>query len=118
LKLRSITKCADMKMRFVRAFAFAGQRRPASGTKSPPPAGRRIELRDLTLSNDVRVTFERHKDRDGRTAMLPATFAMAPRHRFRLTGGHEAYGAAQATAFKLTAHGAKLSALKFALHVK
>jgi hypothetical protein len=73
---------------------------------------------DLTLSNDVRVAFERHKDGDRRTAMLPATFAVAPRYRFRLSGGHEAYGAAQATAFKLTAHGAKLSASKFALHVK
>jgi hypothetical protein len=34
------------------------------------------------------------------------------------TGGHEAHGAAQATAFKLIAHDAELSALKFALHVK
>jgi hypothetical protein len=84
--------------------------------KSPPPAGRRIEFRDLTLSNDVRVAFERHEDGDRRTAMLAATFAMAPRHRFRLTGGHEAHGAAQATAFKLIAHAAKLSALKLALH--
>jgi hypothetical protein len=109
LKLRSITKCADMKMRFVRAFAFAGQRRPASGTKSPPPAGRRIEFRDLTLSNDVRVAFERHKDGDGRTAMLPATFAVAPRYRFRLSGGHEAYGAAQAAAFELIAHARNLA---------
>src|SRR5260370_1809557 len=105
-----------MKMRFIRAFAFAGQCGPASGTKSPPPTGRRIELRDLTISNDVRVAFECHKDGNGRTAMLPTTFAMAPRYRFRLSGGQEAYGAAQATAFKLTAHGAKLSVSKFALH--
>ena len=105
-----------MKMRFVRAFAFAGQRRSASGTKSPPPAGRRIEFRDLTLSNDVRVAFERHEDGDRRTAMLPATFAMAPHHRFRLAGGHEAYGAAQAAAFELIAHAAELSASKLALH--
>jgi hypothetical protein len=103
-------------MRFVRAFAFASQRRPASGTKSTPPAGRRVELRDLTLSNDIRVAFERHKDGDGRTAMLPATFAMAPRYRFRSSGGHEAYGAAQATAFKLIVHDAELSASKLALH--
>jgi hypothetical protein len=48
LKLRSIPKCADMKMRFIRAFAFAGQRRPAPSAKAAPPAGRRIELRDLT----------------------------------------------------------------------
>jgi hypothetical protein len=116
LKLRSITKCADMKMRFIRAFAFAGQRRSASGTKSAPPARRRIELRDLTISNDVRVVFERHEDGDGRTAMLPATLAMAPRYRFRLSGGHEAYGAAQATAFELIAHAAELSVSKFTLH--
>jgi len=43
---------------------------------------------------------------------------MAPRHRFRLTGGHEAHGAAQAAAFELIAHAAELSASKFALHVK
>ena len=48
--------------------------------------------------------------------MLPATFAMAPRHRFRLTGGHEAYGAAEAAAFELIAHAAELSASELALH--
>src|SRR6266403_928799 len=110
MKLRGITKCADVKMRFIRSFAFAGQRRPASGTKPPPPARRGIEPRDLTLSNDVRVAFERYKDGDGRTAMLPATFAMAPRYRFRLSGGHEAYRAAEATAFELITHDVELSA--------
>jgi hypothetical protein len=50
--------------------------------------------------------------------MLPATFAMAPRHRFRLTGGHVAHGAAQAAAFELIAHAAELSASKLALHGK
>jgi len=79
-------------MRFVRAFAFAGQRRPALGAKSPPSAGRWIEFGDLTLGNDVRVALERHEDGDRRTAMLATTFAMAPRHRFRLASGHEAYG--------------------------
>ena len=99
LKLRSIAKCANMKMRFIRALAFAGQRRPALGAKSSPSPGRRIELGDLTLINDIRVALEGHEDGDRRTAMLPATFAMAPRYRFRLSGGHEAYGAAEATAF-------------------
>jgi hypothetical protein len=110
LKLRSIPKCADMKMRFIRAFAFAGQCGPASGTKSPPPTGRRIELRGLTISNDVRVAFECHKDGNGRTAMLPTTFAMAPRYRFRLSGGHEAYRAAEATTFELITHDVELGA--------
>jgi hypothetical protein len=105
-----------MKMRFIRALAFAGQRRPAPGAKSSPSPGRRIELGDLTLSNDIRVALEGHEDRDRRTAMLPTTFAMAPHHRFRLTSGQEAYGAAQAAAFELIAHAAELSASKLALH--
>src|SRR5438552_3882077 len=84
-----------MKMRFIRAFAFAGQCGPASGTKSPPPTGRRIELRDLTISNDVRVAFECHKDGNGRTAMLPTTFAMAPRYRFSQCGSQVARARAE-----------------------
>jgi hypothetical protein len=116
LKLRSITKCANMKMRFIRALAFAGQRRPALGAKSSPSPGRRIELGDLTLINDICVALEGHEDRDRRPAMLAATFAVAPHHRFRLTRGHEAYGATQAAAFELIAHAAELSASKFALH--
>ena len=91
-------------------------RRPASGAKSSPSPGRRIELGDLTLINDIRVALEGHEDRDRSPAMLPATFAMAPRHRFRLTGGHEAYGAAQTAVFELIAHAAELSAAKLALH--
>jgi hypothetical protein len=55
LKLRSITKCADMKMRFIRAFAFAGQRRARTWHKFPPPAGRQFELGDLTYGSDIRV---------------------------------------------------------------
>src|ERR1700760_5135017 len=87
-----------MKMRFIRALACAGQRRPALGAKSAPSPGRRIELGDLTLINDIRVALEGHEDGDRRPAMLAAAFAVAPHHRFRLTGGHEAYGAAQAAA--------------------
>jgi hypothetical protein len=48
--------------------------------------------------------------------MFPATFAMAPHYRFRLTGGHEAHGAAKAASLELIAHTAELSASKFALH--
>ena len=48
--------------------------------------------------------------------MLAATLAVAPHHRFRLTGGHEAYGAAQTAAFELIAHAPELSAAKLALH--
>ena len=48
--------------------------------------------------------------------MLPTTFLMAPHYRFRLSGGHEAYGAAEATAFELIAHDVKLSASEFSLH--
>jgi hypothetical protein len=118
LKLRRVPKCADMKMRFVRALPFAGQRRAAPGAKSAPPPGRRIEPGDLPLSNGIRVALEGHKDRNRRAAMLPTTFAMAPHHRFRLTAGHEAYGAAQTAPFELIAHAAELSASKLAVHGK
>lgn len=117
MKLRGITKCSDMEMSFIRQLlALAGQRRPAVGTKSPPPAGRRIELGYLTFGNDIRVALKCHEDRDRRTAMLAATFAMAPHYRFRLTGGYEAHSAAQAASLELIAHAAEHNASKLALH--
>jgi len=107
-----------MKVRFIRALAFAGQRRPALGAKSSPSPGRRIELGDLTLINDIRVALEGHEDGDRRPAMLAATFAVAPHHRFRLTGRHEAYGAAEAASLESIAHAAELNVSKAALHGK
>src|SRR6267142_5386920 len=81
LKLRGLIKCADMEMRFSRqGLAFAGQRRPAPGAKSPPSTGRRIELGYLTFGNGIRSAVECHEDGDGRTAMLPTTLAMALPH--------------------------------------
>jgi len=104
-------------MRFARqALALAGQRRPAPRAESPPSAGRRIELGYLTFGNDIRVELECYEDGDRRTAMLAATFAMAPHDRLRLTGGHEAYRAAQAAAFELIAHATELSAFWVCLH--
>ena len=106
-----------MEMRVTRqAVALAGQCRPASRAESSPPAGRRIELGYLTFGNNIRVALERHEDGDQRPAMLAATFAMAPRYRFRLTGGHETRRAAQATSLELIAHAAELNASKVALH--
>ena len=94
-----------MEMRFSRqGLAFAGQRRPAPGAKSPPPTGRRIELGYLTFGDGIRRTVECHEDGDGRTAMLPTTLAMAPSHRFRLTSSHKAHRAAEAAALELFAH--------------
>jgi hypothetical protein len=117
--LCGITKCADMEMSFIRqSLALAGQRRPALGAKSLPPAGRGIEFGYLTPGNDISVALECHEDRDWRTAMLAATFAMTPHHRFRLTGGYEAHGAAQAPSLELVAHAAKISGSKFAPHGK
>src|SRR6266853_1941889 len=95
LKLRGSIKCADMEMRFSRqGLAFAGQRRPAPGAKSPPSTGRRIELGYLTFDNGIRSAVECHEDRNGRTAMLPTTLAMTPRHSFRLAGSQKADRAA------------------------
>src|SRR6267142_2881820 len=105
LELRGSIKCADMEMRFSRqALAFAGQSRPAPGAKSPPRFRGRIELRYLTLGNGISGTLECREDRDGRTAMLPTTLAMAPSHRFRLTSSHKAHRAAEAAALELFAH--------------
>src|SRR5436305_10726257 len=102
LKLRGLIKCADMEMRFSReGLAFAGQRRPAPGAKSPPSTGRRIEFGYLTFGNGIRSAAECHEDGDGRTAMLPTTLAMAPRHPFRLAGSDEAHRAAEAATFEL-----------------
>src|SRR6266481_1650447 len=102
LKLRGSIKCADMEMRFSRqGLAFAGQRRPAPGAKSPPSTGRRIELGYLTFGDGIRRAVECHEDGDGRTGMLPATLAMTPRHSFRLAGSQKADRAAQAATFEL-----------------
>ena len=91
-----------MEMRFSRqGLAFAGQRRPAPGAKSPPSTGRRIELGYLTFDNGIRSAVECHEDRNGRTAMLPTTLAMTPRHSFRLAGSQKADRAAQAATFEL-----------------
>jgi hypothetical protein len=65
-----------------------------------------------TFGNDIRVALECHEDGDRRTAMLAATFAMAPHHRFRLTSGDEAHGAAQAASVKLIAHATELKRFK------
>src|SRR4029077_20290741 len=106
LKSCGFVKCADVEMRFRRQeLAFARQRRPACGAKSPPPTRRRIELCYLTFGNGIRRAVECHEDGDGRTAMLATTLAMAPSHRFRLTGSDEADRAAQAATLKLIAHG-------------
>src|ERR1700680_3311415 len=95
-----------MKMRFsLQVFAFAGQRRPAPDAESPQPAGRRIELGYLTFGNDISRAFECRKDGDGRPAVFPTTLAMAPHHRFRLTGRYEAHGATEAATLELIAHG-------------
>ena len=102
LKLRGSIKCADIEMRFSRPrLAFAGQCRPAPGAKSPPPAGRRIELGYLTFGNGIRSAIECHEDGNGRSAMLPTTLAMTPRHPFRLAGSDEAHRAAEAATFEL-----------------
>src|ERR1700680_2180207 len=105
LKSRGLVKYADVEMGFSRhGLAFAGQRRPAFGAKSPPPTRRRIELCYLTFGNGIRGAIECREDRDGRTAMLPTTLAMTPSHRFRLTSSHKAHRAAEAAALELFAH--------------
>src|ERR1700730_15218693 len=93
-KSRGLIECTDMEMRFRRALAFAGQRRSAFGAESPPPTGRRIELGYLTLGNGISPVSECRKDGDGCAAVFPTTLAVAPHHRFRLTGRHEAHRAA------------------------
>src|SRR5260370_23376261 len=115
-KSRGVAKGADVEMRFNRqAVALAGQRRSALGAKSPPSAGRGIEFGNLTLGNDVRVALECHEDRDRRTAVLAATLAMAPRHRFGLPRGHKAHRAAETATLELIAHDAELSASRSGL---
>ena len=110
-KLGGVAKGADVEMGFGRrGIALAGQGRPAPRAKSPPPAGRRIEFGDLTLGHDIGVAFEGYKDGDRRTAVLAATFAMAPRHRFRLARRHKAHRTAQTAALEALAHIAQLSA--------
>ena len=101
-----LIECTDVKMCFLwQPIAFAGQRRPAFGTESPLHAGRRAELGDLALGNDVNGALECREDRDRRTAVPATTLAMAPCHPFRLTGGHKAHRAAQAAALELIIHG-------------
>src|SRR6266404_4759326 len=115
LKSRGFVKCTDMEMGLGRqGLALARQRRPAFGAESPPPTRRRIELCYLTFGNGIRRAVECHEDGDGRTAMLATTLAMAPSHRFRLTGGDEADRAAQAATLKLIAHGTEPPLHRFA----
>jgi hypothetical protein len=104
LKPRGFIEGTDMEMHFRRLLAFAGRRRPAFDAEAAQPAGRRIELGYLTFGNDISGAFECHKDGDGCPAVFSTTLAMAPRHGFRLTGRHEAHGAAQAATLKLIAH--------------
>ena len=81
LESRSLIECADMKMHFRRAFAFARQGGPAPCAETAQPAGRRVELRYLTFGDRIGVTPECHEHGDRRTAMLATALAMAPRHR-------------------------------------
>jgi hypothetical protein len=100
-----------MEMRFGRqALAFAGQSRPAPGAKSPPHAGRRIELGYLTFSDDISGALECREDGDGRTAVFPTTLAMAPCQPIRFTNGHEAHRTAQAATLELITYAMELGA--------
>jgi|SRR5271163_3937271 len=100
-----------MEVRFSRkALAFAGQRRPAPGAKTPPHSRRRIEPGYLAFGDDISGALECREDGDGRTAVLPTTLAMAPRHPIRFTSGHDAHRAAQAATLELIAHAMELSA--------
>ncbi len=108
---------ADMEMGFGRqrpAQAFAGQGRPAPGTKSPPGSSRRrIELGDLPLGDGIGRALECDKDRSRCPAMLSATLAMAPIYSLRLTRCHKADRTAQAAAFELVCHAAHNPILPF-----
>src|SRR5438094_10607638 len=87
-----------------RWHALHVKRRPALGARFPLPARRRIELGYLTFCNGIRSAVECHEDGNGRTAMLPTTLAMTPRHPFRLTGSDEAHRTAEAATFELFSH--------------
>jgi len=106
LKSRGLIDCTDVEMRFTRRrqLAFAGQRRSAAGTETPPSTGRRVELGNRTLGNGISAAVERRENGDGRAAVLPATLAMAPHNGIRLTHGDEAHSAAQAAAFESIGH--------------
>src|SRR5260370_25293411 len=66
--------------------AFAGQRRPTSGAKSPPRSPRRgIELGYLALGNPISLGFEGDEDRNRRPGMLSAALAMTPIYPLCLT---------------------------------
>ena len=103
-------KGADMEVRFGRqrpAQAFAGQCRPAPGTKSPPGSARRgIELGDLTFADGIGAALERDEDGNGRAAMLAAALTMAPIDAFRLPRCDKPHRTAQAAAFELLSRAA------------
>jgi transposase len=92
--------------------AVDGSRFKAVNTRDKNYTPGAIRLR----KEQVDASIARYLGMLERTAMLPATFAMAPRYRFRLSGGHKANGAAQATAFKLIAHDAERSGFNLTLH--
>jgi hypothetical protein len=110
LKFAGPIEYADMEMRFRRqwpAQAFAGQCRPAPGTKSPPGSSwRRIKLGNLSFGNRIGRVLESDKDRSRCAAMLAATFTMAPIYSRRLTSRNETDRAAQAAAFELVGRAA------------
>jgi len=85
LKLRSITKCADMK-------CVSLERSPSQVNVEPHLAQnpRHLPGDELNLVICPSVTayasrLKATKTETGGTTMLPTTFAMAPHHRFRLT---------------------------------
>src|SRR5215469_8155017 len=103
LKVGRAIERADMEMCFSwQPRAFAGQCRPASGTKSPSGSSRRrIELRDLTLGDRISRAFECHKNRSRCAAMLATTLAVAPIYSLRLPSCSKTDRSAQATTFEL-----------------
>ena len=101
---RSLIECADMKMHFRRAFAFARQGGPAPRAEPAQPAGRRVELRYLPFGHCIGVAPECHEHRDRRTAMLATALAMTPCYPYRVSRGDKSHRAAQAPALELSAH--------------
>jgi hypothetical protein len=95
---------ADMKMYIRRAFTFTRQGGPASTAETAQSAGGRIEPGYFPLGHGVGVTSEYDENGNGRTAMLAAALAMAPRHPLWFTSGDKSHGPAKTPALNLVNH--------------
>lgn len=111
LKLFAGIERADVYVDFRREpGVLAADSRAASSTESALHAGRRFEFCNFAVCHLKGGVFVGYERRGWRTAVLPATFTMAPKNPFRLSAGDEANCFAEASTLEPVVHVSRLRA--------